>query len=75
MYFLGGVSLVDICPASSDYTLSPWGYELLALSSNQSVGESCSWQRMRSFYASLRWSYCMHVLLTVIVGTTHSDRS
>jgi len=72
MYFLGFVSLVDVCPASSEHPLSPRGYELLSLSSTLSIGENSGWQRMRSFYARLLLSYCMHVWLTAIVGTSHS---
>jgi len=67
------VSPIGVCPASSEYTLSPRGYELPFLSSTPSVGESRSWRRMQSI--SVRWlpSYYRHVRLTAIAGTSRSD--
>jgi len=75
VYSLAFVSLVDVCPASSEHTLSPWGYELLFLSSIPFVGESRSWRRMASF--CVRWlvGYYRCVRLTAIVGTSRSDRN
>ena len=46
VYFLGFVSPVNVCPASSQHTLSPRFYELFFLSSTPFVGENCSWRRM-----------------------------
>jgi len=46
------VSLVVVCPASSEHTLLLQGYELLIVLSTLSVGGSRSWQRVRSSCAS-----------------------
>jgi len=75
VYFLGFVSPGDVCPASSEHTLSPWGYEFLFLSYTPLVGENGSWRRMGSFY--LRWlpSYYRHVRLTAAVGNSRSHGS
>ena len=76
VFSLGFVSPVDVCPASSEHTLSPRGYELLFLSTTASVGENRSWRRMDSFYAPfLLLGYYTHVLLTATVCTSRSDRS
>jgi len=75
VFFLGIVSLVDVCLASSEHTLSPRGCELLFLSSTWSVDESRNWRRMESFCVPLLLSYYRRVRLTVIVGTSCSDRS
>jgi len=74
-YSLGFVSLVHVCPVSSEPTLSLRGYELLSLASIPSVGESRSWRRLVSF--CVRWlpSYCRHVRLAAIVDTSRSDRN
>jgi len=73
VYFLGFVSVVDVCPASRENRLSPRGYELLSLSSTPSGGESPSWRSMGS--SCVRWllSYYRHVRLTTIVGTNRAD--
>ena len=73
MYFVGFVSPVDVCPASSEHILLPRGYQLLFLSSTLSVGESRSWQRIGS--SGVRWlpGYCTHVRLKAIIGINPSD--
>jgi len=75
VYFLRFVSLADVCPSSSEHTLSPQGYELLPPSSTPSVGENHSWRRMGSFYVRLLLNYCRRIRLAATVGTNRLDRN
>jgi len=74
-YSLTSVMLVVVCPASSEHTSSPGGFELPILASTLFVGESHSWQRNRLSCALWLPNCCMDVLLMAIVDTSRSDRS
>ena len=74
-YSLTSVLLVDICPASSEHTSSPGGFQLAILAYTLFVGKRRSWQTNRLSCALWLPNYCIDVLLTAIVSTSHSDRS